>query len=307
MLVHFCHSQPQLTEIKEFGENPGNLKMFMHIPLETDSLNQKPLVIALHGCSQKSKDLASITDWNKLADQNDFVMLYPEQKLMNNMSGCFNWFRLEDISINSGELLSLKNMIDYAISHYHIDTSLIYVYGLSAGAAMAVAMMAVYPNYFKAGAIFAGAPYKIATNTKEAIIAMNNTINKSPEEWASLVPSGNTSDTFPKLILYHGNQDKIVNIQNSYELIDQWSALMQIDTIPDHIDTNYQSPNVTRIVYTDSANVEKVIFYKILNIGHAVAVDPDSEPQQGGKTDLFARDIGFFSTYYVAKELGLIR
>jgi poly(hydroxyalkanoate) depolymerase family esterase len=293
-------------EIK-FGENPGGLRAFVYAPAEKKgAAKSRPLVVALHGCSQQYESLATATGWNKLADENDFVMLYPNQERKNNLNNCFNWFKTEDIEGETGEVKSIMNMVAYTIKHYNIDTSQIYVYGVSAGAAMGISLLAVYPSSFKAGAIFAGAPYKVAVNNRQALKAMLSAVEKPANEWGKLVTTDSMPEGYPRLMVVHGTHDKVVHPQNTYELIKQWSYLHQIDTLPDIVTDNYYSPLVKRIAYTNTAGAEKIVFYNISTLGHAIAIDPGAGKKQGGTKGLFAKDIGFFSTYYVAKEFGLI-
>src|ERR1700752_3422404 len=76
-------SQEDLEQIKSFGSNPGNLKMFVYNP---DNGSEKvPLVVVLHGCTQTAKTCAEQTGWNKLAKKHQFYVLYPEQILINNV------------------------------------------------------------------------------------------------------------------------------------------------------------------------------------------------------------------------------
>ena len=304
----FCSAQQNACVEIKFDENPGNLSACVFAPyFKKDSAVKKPLVIALHGCSQNQTSFARESGWNKLAADNDFVILYPSQKRQNNMSNCFNWFKSKDITKNSGELQSIVSMIDKVVETYNIDTSRIYVYGVSAGAAMSVCLLAVYPSYFQSGAILAGAPYGIAESSLEATLAMTKTVDKSPKEWAELIPKDSLIQKYPNLIVCHGTKDKIVNIKNSYELIEQWAYIHQIDTIPDDIVINYSANCVKKFIYKDTNNFEKIIFYKISNLGHAIPVNPGEEKLQGGTTGLFSKDIDFFSTYFIAEDFGIIR
>jgi poly(hydroxyalkanoate) depolymerase family esterase len=306
--VGFCNAQQQTCLEIKFDKNPGNLNGYVFAPPSTkDSIEKRPLVIALHGCSQNQTSFASESGWNKLAAKNDFVVLYPSQKRFNNVSNCFNWFKTEDITKNSGELQSIISMIDQVVATYNIDTSRIYVYGVSAGAAMSVCMLAIYPSYFQSGAILAGAPYGIAENVWQATTAMIETIDKSPKEWGELIQKDTTTQRYPHLIVCHGTKDKIVTIKNSYELIEQWTCLHQIDTIPDDTVVNFHANGVNKLVYKDTNNFEKIIFYEISDLGHAIPIDPGEGIAQGGTSGTFAKDIDFFSTYFIAKDFGLIR
>src|ERR1700741_1476115 len=95
-----AQSADGLKEITDFGSNPGNLKMFIHLPKDTGNV-PKPLVVALHGCSQNAREISRLSGWNKLADINDFIVLYPQQRIINNPSDCFNWFIEHDVQKGS--------------------------------------------------------------------------------------------------------------------------------------------------------------------------------------------------------------
>lgn len=306
---HTANTKAELTGIVGFGPNPGNLKMFIHVPATLkDTLTQIPLIVALHGCSQNAKTIAKHSGWNKLADEQHFIVLYPQQKRINNPSNCFNWFRSNDIDMEKGESASIKSMIDFTIDSFNIDTTRIYVYGLSAGAAMSVTLMVNYPCAFNSGAIFAGGPYGVASNAFEALKVMANPPNKTPAEWGALITKQHNQECSPKLIVVHGTRDKIVDIQNSLELIDQWTYLHHTDTLPDKTITSFASnPLIERFSYFDSLGNEVIIFYKVLKTGHALPVDPGEDEVQGGTTGMYAVDRDFYSTYYVAKDFGLIK
>ena len=63
-----------LSEVSNFGSNPGRLKMFKYVPAR---LHQPaPLVVVLHGCNQ-SASYFERSGWAKYADENGFVLLVP--------------------------------------------------------------------------------------------------------------------------------------------------------------------------------------------------------------------------------------
>ena len=76
----------------------------------------------------------------------------------NNQNACFNWFEREDTRRDSGEALSIRQMIDAMVKRHSIDPSRVYIVGLSAGGAMTAVMLATYPEVFAGGAIVAGVP-----------------------------------------------------------------------------------------------------------------------------------------------------
>jgi feruloyl esterase len=245
--------------------------------------------------------------WNELAEENGFIVLYPMQKFINNTSLCFNWFKNKDISKNRGENGSIINMVDYVVKHYKIDQQKIFIYGLSAGAAMSVTMMVNYPETFNAGAIFAGAPHGIATNGIQGVKVMLSVPNRTIEEWGKEIPDYDEKINYPNLIIVHGEDDNVVSIQSSFELIKQWKYLKKVGNKSRVIEENFKENDlVQRTSYVDSSEQECIVFYQLKGVGHEITVDEGVEDHQGGKVNMYAKDIGFYSTYYVLKDFGLL-
>ena len=304
-------AQSELVEFKWFGSNPGNLAAFAYTPkIAKDSLANKPLVVVLHGCSQSAETVAREAGWNKLADKYGFYVVYPQQKMLNNPSHCFNWFYQNDILRGRGEVASIKQMIDYALKEFKVDSSKIFVYGLSAGAAMSVALMADYPHLINAGAVLAGGPFMSALSPVGSMATMISPKDKSPKEWGVLVKTQNPNymGHYPRMIVVQGKNDKIVNPRNATELIKQWSYLHQTDDVADSTIASFQAnADITKKYYNDSLGNEAIIFYDINNLGHALVIDPGENPEQGGQTGMFAVDKDFYSTYWIAVDFGLIK
>ena len=296
----------QLTPIPDFGSNPGNLNMHLYVPSSVNKYRPVPLVIALHGCSQNAEELAEQSGWNILADRYGFIVLYPEQKRTNNVSRCFNWFRPEDIRFN-GESASILQMIRYAQEQYTIQDSSIYTYGLSAGAAMSVSLLAEYPQTFAAGASLAGGPYGMADSAVDGFRLMSNPGTANTEELKQAVCQlHETPRQYPRLIVLHGRADKIVDFRNSLHLVQQWAALHATDAEADSSELLPAKVNILKQHFLDSGNRTIITLYLIDRLGHNLPVDPGTGKQQGGSTGPFATDIDFFSTYAIAQDFGLI-
>jgi poly(hydroxyalkanoate) depolymerase family esterase len=306
--VFTTKSQTGLTEITQFGNNPGNLLFFIHKP--AIKKNKMPLVVALHGCNQDVATIAKQSGWNKLADENGFIVIYPQQRFFNNPSSCFNWFNEKDISRNSGESGSIKQMIDYMCDSFSIDKSKIFAYGLSAGAVMTSALLADYPEVFNSGAILAGGPFFTNSNPLSAMSGMVQPKKRSSKEWGEMVIKQNPaySGKFPRVIIVHGKKDIVVDPENSYQLIKQWAYVLKTDTVPTKISKDFANNKaIERKSYYTKQNEEQIIFYEIDGMGHALPVDPGDTPGKGGATGLFAVDKDFFSTYWIAKDFGILK
>lgn len=299
----------ELKRVKHFGRNKGHLKMFVHVPPNADKNKPMPMVVVLHGCLQCASSVAGQTGWNKLADENGFYVLYPQQRIINNPEKCFRWYRKRHINKNRGESFSILKMIENMKNNYAIDASKIYVTGLSAGAAMSVVMMSDYPEVFNSGAIFAGAPYKVGTNIVTITMGFLGWRVLKPAHWAKYVRKQNPdyAGSYPRMIIYQGNNDWIVNKRNGVELMKQWTNLYGIGTQPSEVIPNYvNNPDIERNVYRTPDKKEVVIFYKVNKLSHALLVDPGACKYQGGKKGLFSKDKNYFSTLFTAYDFNLI-
>ena len=131
-----------------------------------------PLIVLLHGCGQAAARFAADTGWIALADRLGMPLVLPEQSGENNQGRCFNWFRPLHVRRGFGEALSIRQMVDTAVARFDSDPQRVFVAGLSAGGAMAAALLAAYPDVFAGGAIVAGLPVGAANSATEALRRM---------------------------------------------------------------------------------------------------------------------------------------
>lgn len=297
-------SNSSLIEIKNFGENPGDLRFFIHPPKK--ELKNAPLVFLLHGCKMSAKFYADISGWNELADKNDFYVVYAQTDKTppGIMPKCFSWF---SVSKDSKEALSLKQMIDYTKKNYSVDSTRVFISGISAGSYMSVGMIANYPKLFKAAALLSGGPFGCSSLTSPfnpvACIQglWNNPKNPSAEKWASLVPK---AEEYPKILIFHGEKDKLVNPVNRKALLIQFAKLQKIDLKPD------LTKKVGKAVYEEYQNDKKEVLiasYFIKDMGHVLSVDPGDKENQGGKISILSKDYDLYSSYYVAKFFKILK
>ncbi|MFD2031250.1 PHB depolymerase family esterase [Ancylobacter dichloromethanicus] len=165
-----------------------------------------PLVVVLHGCKQDAPEYDHRAGWSQLADQAGFALLYPEQHHGNNPNMCFNWFRPRDARRDSGEALSIRQMIEAMVETHGLDRGRVFVTGLSAGGAMANVMLATYPEVFAGGAIIAGLAYGRATTVPEAFDCMRGQGTASDEElWALLREASAHPGPWPRVAIWQGD------------------------------------------------------------------------------------------------------
>jgi len=280
-----------VTEVTGFGTNPGNLRMFRYVP---DGLPEgRPLVVALHGCTQDAAGYGTASGWVALADRYRFALLLPQQQQINNMSRCFNWFQSADITRGQGEVASIAQMIS------RMNAGPAYATGLSAGGAMTSALLATYPEVFLGGGIVAGLPYGCATTMIDAFGCMNPGKNLTPQQWGAKVPA---AATHPVVSIWHGTADYTVTSANQRELVEQWTNVHGTDAVADVSDTVAGYPHA---VYRDASGAAVVETHTITGMGHGQPVDPGSGSEQCGVATAYVLDVNVCAAWHLAHGWGL--
>jgi len=124
-------------------------------------------------------------------------------------------------------------MVATAIERFGTDPGRVFIAGLSAGGAMTAALLAAYPDVFAGGAVVAGLPVGAAGGVSEALRRMAEAgPDRSPTAWAEQVrhaaPAGYPGP-WPRLSIWHGEADRVVDPANSRLLAMQWCALNGLD------------------------------------------------------------------------------
>jgi poly(hydroxyalkanoate) depolymerase family esterase len=294
-------STRRLQELTRFGANPGNLRLFAHVPKH---LRPNPaLVIALHGCTQTGEDYDHGTGWSSLADIHGFVVIYPQQQPANNPKNCFSWFLPGDITRGQGEALSIREMVEYAIETFGADRRKVFVTGLSAGGAMASVMLATYPEVFAGGAIIAGLPYGCAHNIQEAFEAMFTPPGHSAHALGDRVRAASRHrGPWPKISVWHGTDDPIVKPSNSEDIVQQWTNVHGLSDRP-----SYQESigSHTHRVWSCSKGNALVEAFAISGMAHGVPLATTGE--NCGAAGAFFLDAGISSTHHIARFWGLLQ
>lgn len=292
----------KLASLEAFGSNPGALRGRIHVPASYRRGN--PLIVVLHGCTQTASGYDHGTGWSRLADEEGFILLLPEQQRANNPNLCFNWFSPEDASRGSGEALSIRQMINAVQMQHGTDPARVFVTGLSAGGAMAAVMLAAYPEIFAGGAVIAGLPYGTARSVPEAFDRMRGQGLPSPAALAALVRSAsNHRGPWPTLSVWHGTADATVDEVNADALIQQWRRLHEVAERParEELVDGHQ-----RRLWKDPQGRTVIEDYRIAGLAHGTPLDP-ALPGSGENAGPFLLDAGISSTRRIARFWGIAK
>ena len=284
-----------------FAPNPGELDAQMFVPPGLPS--GAPLVVILHGCTQTAAGYDHGTGWSHLAERHGFAVLYPEQRRANNANLCFNWFSPPDVKRESGEALSIKSMIDTVVRAHRLDPLQVFITGLSAGGAMASAMLAVYPEMFAAGAIIAGLPFGVAQSVPEAFREMGGTSGRSGEMLGDLVRNASPAPArWPRVTVWHGTADRTVAPSNADAIVAQWLDVHHLPNRPSDADV---IAGATRRRWRDDEGRAAVEAIMVPGMGHGVPLDTAQNADEVAGP--FLLDVGLSSSTYALQSWGIAK
>jgi poly(hydroxyalkanoate) depolymerase family esterase len=296
----------RLVETTAFGANPGGLRMLSYAP---DGLPKgAPLVVTLHGCSQSGPGYAVRAGWIELAGRLGFAVLAPEQATANNLNRCFNWFSGDDVVRGQGEVASIAAMVAAAVRAHDLDPRKVFVTGLSAGGAMAAAMLATYPELFAGGAILAGLPYGVARDMHGALKVMRQADGRDALALGELVrraapktgPGAGRSRL--KLSIWQGDADTVVVPANADDIAAQWTAVAGLSQAPDQV---IELPGRTRKLWSSGARNGPVVELNLVaGLGHGTPLATGGEDGLGSAAP-FMLEHGLSSTREIAGFWGL--
>jgi poly(hydroxyalkanoate) depolymerase family esterase len=289
-------SADRLSPLGNFGSNPGALQARYY--LRADLSDGAPLVVVLHGCTQNAASYDHHSGWSQLADQEGFALLYPEQQRANNPNLCFNWFLPTDTARDLGEVFSIRQMIEAMVVTHGLDRKQIFVTGLSAGGAMAAAMLATYPEVFAGGGIIAGLPFGCATTVPEAFDRMRGHGGPSEQELQRLVRKASKHNgQWPRISIWQGSGDHTVASANAESIAAQWRGVHKLDTAPTH---STSGPGRSRQVWANAAGEAKIEINMIADMGHGTPIGNGL-----GAAGPYMLDVGISSTQEMARFWGL--
>jgi poly(hydroxyalkanoate) depolymerase family esterase len=195
----------------------GGRSYDVYLPRGHHRRTRTPVLVLLHGCLQTPADFADATRFTAVADRNGFLLVLPRQEGRHHPQRCWRWYEARHQRRDAGEpalLAALAREVLDERSRWVADPHRVYVAGLSAGGAMALALATTYPDVFAAVGVHSAPAYRSAVHAGQAGTAM---AGRGP------IPSPGP-EPMPPLIVVQGGADTVVRPANGGRVARQWLA-----------------------------------------------------------------------------------
>ena len=219
----------------------------LYVPRSYDRTKPTPLVISLHGASLWGAAQKETSQWNRVADEHGFIVVYPSGE---GGGGPRVWHE-GDGAEPSRDVRFISELIDTLDVRYNIDPRMIYANGLSNGGGMSFVLSCTMSDRIAAVGLVAAA-------------------HLLPWEWCT--------DRRPvPMIAFHGTADPEVPYNGGrtwvaperFPSIPTWTAnwARRNRCAPNPLDSAVAA-DVIRRAYTNCADDAAVVLYTVRGGGH---------------------------------------
>ncbi|NUT98081.1 MAG: PHB depolymerase family esterase [Saccharothrix sp.] len=264
-------SAATLTRVTNFGTNPTNLNMYVYAP---DNVAAQPaLLVLVHYCGGSAGAIfnGNGRDFATAADRYGYVIVVPEA---TRTEKCFDVSTQAGLTRNGGsDSTGIMSMVAWARQRYNVDPARIVVSGFSSGAMMTNVLAAQYPDVFSAASAYSGVPAGCFATTGGSLWnsqCAGGNITKTAQEWGNVARAMYPGYTgrYPRMQLWHGDQDTTLSYRNFGEEIKQWTNLHGLSQTPAFTDRPQSSWTRTR--YGDTTTKATVEGISIAGTGHTL-------------------------------------
>jgi polyhydroxybutyrate depolymerase len=221
---------------------------WVYTPANYDESQPHTLLIALHPATTSGEDMAIMTRFEHLADENGVLMVFP-----NSVGGRWNSsgeFAFDDVGFISA-------LLDTIITDYAVDESDVFVLGYSSGGLMTMKLRCALAERIK-GVISYAAPmtFKIA----------NECLSSEPV--SALVIHGTADEVFP-----YGGQASVSNgeISGTFSANQTFGFLASLNGCESQEQaTDLSAENARNQVYANSFSCKGLVtqLYTVVGLGH---------------------------------------
>ena len=209
-----------------YDRGAGSQRFQVHLPPQHDATARLPVIMAIHGCGMTGygfNSMKSTTQFNRLADREGFIVVYPTQRILRGPLNCWNSGDPREQHRNAGEPALLAGVARQVIEMYHADPTRVHVAGASSGAGTAVILAATYPDVFATATSVAGGEYGLNQVDPDDPDATPPRYT-ARQAWAQM---GERARPVPLLVV-QGEQDQVVPPLVGQRLVQHWGAVADL-------------------------------------------------------------------------------
>jgi poly(hydroxyalkanoate) depolymerase family esterase len=215
---------------------PSYISMYEYVPAKLAT--NPPILVVSHYCGGTAAGVFGEAQGGGIvaaADQYGFLMILPQTS-----NNCW------DVGSNAslmhdggGDTQAIAEMVTFAINKHGANANRVYATGTSSGAMMTEALLAVYPDVFKAGAEFSGVPagcwaVNYSASGEWSGPCAGGQVTHTAAQWGTIVRAMDPgySGYRPRVQLWHGEADTTINYNNQTEAIKEWSDVLGLGATP---------------------------------------------------------------------------
>lgn len=245
------------NSMEKFNYNGMEREYIYYAP---DNLKKDaPLVVVLHGFTSSAKKIMDYSSFNKLANENNFAVVYPQGTKDKDSNTFWNvgYSFHSDITIDDVDFI--VSLVKYLQNKHSLSVRNTFLTGMSNGGEMCYLIACEQPQVFRAIAPVAGMML-------QSFFDNCNSINPIP------------------VFAVFGTDDKVTNFDGDLDNNDGWGSYISIPSTIEYwakridyetiVFDTLNNANVTDSSYIVSEryikrqNEEEVMFYKVIHGGH---------------------------------------
>jgi polyhydroxybutyrate depolymerase len=263
----------------------------LHVPDSYDPATPTPLVISLHAGATWPAHQMNLSRWNRLADQNGFIVVYPSGTPQ--LLGAARIWRTMPRHVMT-DVRFVSALIDTLAAAYNIDPARIYANGMSNGGGMVFALSCTLSDRLAAVGLVAAAQ--------------------------QLAPGWCAEGQPMPLIAFHGNADQLVPynggplgdpfnpVKPVYPAVRDWvAAWAERNRCAGGPIESAIAADVTRIEYQDCADGASVVLYTLLGGGHSWPGGKPPPRWRVGATNTSIDATAEMWEFFLQHRLGMMR
>ena len=224
-------------------------RYLLYVPDSYDPNTATPLVFNIHGYAQWPANQSNISNWNELADEEGFIVVYPMGTGLP-----FHWATskgVEESPEAMKEVLFISDLIDKLSAEYNIDPQHVFASGLSNGGGMSFMLSCTLADRIAAIGGVSGAylyPWEGCNPVRPVpMIAFHGIVDE-------IVP-------------YYGGPSKMFDVP--FPNIPEWMAEYARKNGCTSESQLTAQGQVTGLHYSDCSENADVVFYSIADGGHS--------------------------------------